>query len=848
MTTIKERVNRSLEALDAGRPLVRLVYDIVREFPDPYTLANQHAAAILRKHAGRAMAPRFVWWHQFATASSSAQSFTGWQHHGRPLKSMPLTELVIRRFDPHFQDAPDDLDLNGGFYRQGAHANDFDQRNEVPMLGSEVQKDLWALDFASAYRAQITGFWQRHRHHHQVLAKVNILGQGRQALNAGRINPGDWRRLRAMAASDLAEGELPTLEKLERNSQSNPFVISRYALDGADKGCVYSLAASDGRILLYLPWAKVAFQGFDSELAMAAWLRQQLQDPRTLEDFASAARADARHTERAQIIHTHLRSIASSQTDLTASIVFSFMKRPLTGDFFHYLSGQAFSEMLLGAQAMTSNADLRRAMWTGYLDAFIRVFGGFAPLGWPLALTLLGASVSKVGLEVGTALHAGDEQERKVALRSAMFDTLFAALNMADLSFQSSFALLTYEAPLNEVNTSLANWHVASSVTLPIEGIETNALVEGELAQSGRLRGVRVNDDGSCWITLNGLSYRVRYSHELAAWLIVKPSNPFSFGPLYPVRLNQRAEWELLVPPRLLGGAPPAVEGMDNVSSQFWDSYISVREVDSKILSASALHRQRALLREWPIPELAPGRTPDLDSRGLDCVMQAGTPHYSYRYDRQYFNSLIEYYTSDEATVNDVFRSGAYRYGDEDEYLEQLIDNLESLPKNHDVSLYRGGHVSRGTGGERYRSGQLKVGDVLVNTDLTSFTENPYMVAAFASLRSARAPASLPGIFDDSSVIFELPANAYQSGTPISAFSLYWDEAETLFLPGKYFRIDKLQQVYGQHYRFIHVTLRQIEKPPSGPLYDLRTGQAFDWAAYRARLRKAAVVDRLFRR
>jgi len=846
MTAINVRVNRSLEALDAGRPLVRLVYDIIREFPDPYTLASQHAAEILRKHTGRAMAPRFVWWHQFASASSSAQSFTGWQHHGRPLKSMPLTELIIRRFDPHFQEAPDDLDLNGGFYRQGAHASAFDERNEVPMLGSEVQKDLWALDFASAYREQITGFWHRHQQHYQVLAKVNVLGQGRRALDAARISNTDWLRLRAMAASDLHEGELPTLEKLQRTSRASPFQVSRYALDEADKGCIYSLAAPDGRILLYLPWSTQALHGFNSELAMAAWLREQLRDPRTLEDYATAARADARHAERAHIIRTHLSSIANSQTDLAASILMSFMKRSVEGDFFNYLSEQAFNEMLLNARAMTSNADLRRAMWTGYLDAFIKVFGGFAPLGWPMALTLLGASVSKVGLEVDTALHASDEQGRKAALRSAMFDTLFAALNMADLGFQSSFALLTYEAPPNEVNASLEDWHVASASTLPIEGVETNALVEGELAQSGRLRGVRVNDDGSCWITLNGLSYRVRYNHELATWLIVQPDNPFSFGPIYPVRLNQQEQWELLVPPRLLGGVPPPVSGMDSVSSQFWDAYTSVREVDSKILSASALHRQRALLRDWPIPALAPGRSPDLDSRGLDCIMQAGIPQYTYRYDRQYFNSLIEYYTSDEATVNDVFREGVYRYGDEDDYLEELIDNLESLPKSHAVSLYRGGHTSRGTGGARYRSGQLRVGDVLVNTDLASFTENPYMVAAFASQRSAQAPASLPGIFDDSSVVFELPANTYQSGTPISPFSLYWDEAETLFVPGKYFRIDKLQQVYGLHYRFVHVTLRQIEEPASGPFYDLRTGQVFDFAAYRARLRKPALAERLF--
>ncbi|MBK4995618.1 hypothetical protein IAE39_003792 [Pseudomonas sp. S37] len=846
MTSIKDRVNRSLDTLDAGRPLVRLVYDIIRDYPDPFTLANQHAAAILRKHTGRAMSARFIWWHQFESASSSARTFTGWQHHGRPLKSMRLAELIIRRFDSHFQEAPDDLDLNGGFYRQGPHANSFDERNEVRMLGSNVKADLWALDFAQANREQINGFWRKHKAHYQVLGKVNVLGQGRRALDGGRINQTDWGRLRALVASDLAEGDLPTLAILQRSSNANPFVISRYALDESDRGCLYSLAAADGRTLLYLPWSEKAFQGFESELTMAAWLRQQLGNPSVMNAFATAAHADAQHAEQAHGIRTHLRSIADSQTDQAAEALLAYMKRPLKGDFFAYLSNQVAHEMRISAAVMTSNADLRKAMWTGYLGAFIKVFGGFAPLGWPMALTLLGASVGKVGLEVDVALNTQDEQGRKAALRSAMLDTLFAALNMADLGFQSSFAFLTYEAPQNEAGASLEQWQVAPAATLPIEGIETNALVEGELAQHGRLHGVRVNDDGSCWITLNGLSYRVRYSHELSAWLVVKPDNPFSFGPIYPVRLNQHDEWELLVPPRLLGGTPPPVEGMGSVSSQFWDAYTSVNAVDSKILSASALHRQKALLKDWAIPELPVGQAPALDSRGLDCILQDGSPQYTYRYNRDYFNSLIEYYTCDETTVNDVFRVGFYKYGDEDDYLLELAGNLERLPKNQDVSLYRGGHLSRGTGGERYRTGKLKVGDVLVNTDLTSFTENPYMVTAFASQRSAQAPIGQPGIFDDTSVVFELPAKAYQDGTPISAFSLYWDEAETLFLPGRYFRIDKLQQVYGQHYRFIHVTLRQIEKPAAGPFYDLRTGQEFDLSSYRARFRTPALADRFF--
>ena len=65
MSEIHQKAIRSLEVLDATRPLVQLVDDIVRDYPDPYALSSRHAAQLLRKHTGREMDPRFVWWNQF---------------------------------------------------------------------------------------------------------------------------------------------------------------------------------------------------------------------------------------------------------------------------------------------------------------------------------------------------------------------------------------------------------------------------------------------------------------------------------------------------------------------------------------------------------------------------------------------------------------------------------------------------------------------------------------------------------------------------------------------------------------------------------------------------------------
>ena len=846
MSTIKERVERSLDALDAGRPLAALVDEIIREYPDPYVLANREAARLLVKHTGKAMDPRFVWWHQFDSGSSSPRTFNGWKHSGVPAKSMQLIELLIERFDAQFQDAPDQLDQVGGFYRQGARVGRFDERNEVRMLAREVQKDLWALDFAEVYRAAIQRFWSSHGRHFRIVAKVNLLGKAAAALNRDLISQLDWQRLQAVTADGLTTGVLPTLVLLQQDPTRPPLTVSRYAFGEADRGSLYRLTAADGRVVLYMPWSSEAVRGFDSELAMARWLREHLQSAEALQAFVEGAHVNSRDDAGRQLIKVHLQGIAASRSDAMAVVALTLFRRESSKPLFDVLVDQVSIEMHQAAQVMQSNADLRKTMWRGYLSAFLKVFGGFAPLGWPMSLTLLGAGLGKVGLDVDAAATAVDAQTRQGALREAMLDSLYTALNMVDISFTSSFASLTYDAPPHEFKASLGRWQEVRSATLPVEGQETNTLVAGELMQTGRLQGVRVANDGSCWITLNGLVYRVRYSPDLSCWLIVPPDNPFAFAALHPVRLNEQGDWVLLEPPRLLAGAPPVAAQLSNLRSELWDTYSRTGQWASAKLSTKAIVRQKDVLIGAGVVELAAGKGFDLDAHGLPCLLVEGKPVYSYRQGRQFSNALIEDYTHKASNVNDVFRYGTYAHPDMDDYIGRLADTLAALPENNAVTLYRGGNASRGTGGEGYRSGRLQVGDILVNTDLSSFTENPYKACEFASTGSGEEEDGALRSYDDSSVIFELPAQRYQGGRPISPFSIYPMEAETLFLPGHYLRIEGLQQVYGEGYRFIHVQLARVGEPGTAAVYDLRTGQPFDREVYRARFRNPAVADRFF--
>lgn len=840
MTALLDKFQSTLDSLELAGPFVRLVDDFVRDFPDPFALANGHAARIVRTYEGKSLDPRFFWWHQFNSTTSSPRTFTGWQHSGPPQKSMTLTQLVVQRFDLHFQEAVDELNLYGGFYRDSAQAPVFDERNEQRLLGHDVQNELWTLDFGTAYRRDIERFWQGSGQHFKVLARLNLLGHACNAEREGRINSADLALIRGMLG---VSGNTPTLDELRHDAPGGSLTVSRYDAGHGSRPWLYSLATSGGRVLLYLPWHSESLRAFDSTRHMAGWLRTQLRDAKQLAAFVHAAQSDLTDSAQAQLLRGTFNSIRDSRSDEAAEVVMGFIRRQLSGNFFVYLAEQAQAEMQRHASAMLDNSALRKALWSGYLAAFLGVFGSFAPLGWPMTLLLLGAGLAKLALDVDAAASAVDKAARQGALREAMIDSLCAAFSLVDLSFHGNFASLDYQAPAHELDTSLSTWVSHPAPGRALEGLESNQLGIGELGRAGAMQGVSLHEDGSCRISLAGTTYRVRYSRELSNWLIVTEDNPYAFAPLRPVRLNASGQWELLDRPRLVGGAPPSAQGMVDDPSAFWDKYTVANQIRSSALSTQAKIRQTKLLKGLPV--LARDRLPEADADGIYCIKVDDAPVYSYLHEGDGFhNELIEYFTDEDSQVNRVFRQGTYDHDDVDSYIAKLADSLQALPKSNNVTLYRGGNATRGTSGTLYRSGQLKVGDTLINTDLTSFTENPYIVPEFAAKVSVTS--DLPWLFDDTSVVFELPAGHYQEGTPISAFSMYWEEAETLFLPGQYFRIEKLEQVYGDAYRFIHVTLKQVARPAEGPLYDLRTGALYDREVMQNRIRTPELLQRFF--
>lgn len=848
MLDVLAGLRHNLKVMGCARELAKLADDLLRDYPEPLTLARRQARTILQRHTGKQWDPDHVWWHQFNTAVSSPRSFTGFVHYQRPIKSLRFTELMIERFSPGFQEASDELELYGGFYRQGPDATAFDEHNEVPLLGRDVQHDFWALDFGQQVREQVDAFWVAHGQGFQLLAKVSWLAQCKAAQRDGLIGSEDADALRAEVAQAFTDASLvPTMALLRSGASAGLWSVNAYPGTALGTAGFYLLHGAEGRVVWYMPYDRQPLRAFASGNDLAHWLRLRLQTPAGFDQVLQQVAPDPSLDVDTDVARTALRQLADSADDVSAWALIQARCRPVSGGLFAKLAADAAQNMRRTAEMITDNHRLREAMFSGYLAVGIRFACYFAPLLGGLGLAGAALGTLKLAVDLDLVTQARTLRERNASLRAAIMDAIFVTLSMVEMNAATlaSHASVAYMSPFHEAEVSLAEWSEAASPQEALRGQEGNEVLDDKWVGSDELRGIRVGDNGACWIELDGLPYRVRYSNELKHWLIVDPDNPFAFGPLRPVRLDAQGRWRLLEPPRLIGGSPPVVSSAE--PSAFWDEYMRLDEARSVAMSDAALARHEALLEGQQIAQVEHETDLHVDGEGFSYADDEGVPEYTYKLDGQYRNGLIEIYTADDS-INDYLRHGTrdFTAADEVSFLNKLADSMELLPTSPQVPLFRGGHGVRGTSGQALRGGPLQVGDTLVNTDLMSFTENPYEVRQFASDPEQQASSGQAGLFDDTSVVFELPAGAYSKGVPITAFSANRLESETLFLPGSYFRIEALTEIAGVDYRFLKVKLRQVAKPQDAVVYELRTGQAFDKAAYTQRLGDAELVERFF--
>ncbi|RMQ41185.1 hypothetical protein ALQ04_02009 [Pseudomonas cichorii] len=578
--------------------------------PDMRQQALENARNILKKHTGQDVSPDTIYWHRFPSSVSSSVTFNGWQHYGPPSESMTLPQLILHRFNAGDQDNADELDTMSGFYRADPQAGTYDQRTEVKMLVADVMNDLWAIDFSAQYKEKLASFWQHCAEDFRTLAKANFLSKALDDRHSGHLSVMDFQSLiQAVAGNIHAPLQLSMLTATA--SAPARMRVTSFDIGGHEASDILRIVTPRGRQIIYIPGEISPIQVFDTHDHLMEWLISATAKVEDRARFLSHFPLSMRHEISNDIGLNHLMDLMPTAS---ASLI-NQNDRDLGMDAFTWLRDSARNRMHADAElSMRSNADLRKQMWIGYLNAFSHVLGPLAAIDWPIALAVVGAGLADMGLNIDQAVNGHSTAERKAGVIGAITSGI-------DVLFNSLFLVSGFpetdpphidpevappipaeaEAAMDPVTALDASPELADPPELPEYFNASIPLSGSQVAKSGRMRGIYQLSDGSTYVSMHGETYRVRYINELNGWAIIDPNNPFSFYRNVPIRINAAGEWEALNNNGLRGGGPVASRlNLSRINYPLRASVYDVPEsMKPSLLDAANGEDRRVLQGDW---------------------------------------------------------------------------------------------------------------------------------------------------------------------------------------------------------------------------------------------------------
>jgi hypothetical protein len=589
--------------------LKNLVPALVQSCPDMYEMACDVARDILLKHGVNHLDPEQVYWHRFKYSSSSWKAFTGWEHHGaRPTESMTLPQLVIQRFRVGDQDNSDMLDVDGGFYTAGPDVEDFDETNEVRLHGNEVLKDFWATNFADLFNQKVASFWKKHTRTFRSLAKCTFLAQAMEDREGGRLSDDNFRTVIKAVAGNVSWPV--TLQMLEEDAApAKGMSLSLLKVGGYVATDILCIADGNGRKILYTPGEVWGLHAFETARDLHWWVLSQTRKPADRKRFLAHFQVadhdvmedtswrDAAKSSWLSVLNpgvnlvveifrpphvenvglNHVLDLLVSTWDCADHSLIEHTSDTLKNDAFTFLASATHTRMISDATFMMhTNGDLRKKLWVGYLNAFGRMFGPMAAVGWPVALAVVGAGIANVGLQIDQAVNGKTPGERKAAVTGAIFATIDTLFNATFLKGSGRLPEIAEASTVFEPEEKLAEAVLARPSLPPLEEIAPTRILpaqpedflasfkteitEGTRVETGdpKLQEIILAASGKRYIYMRRVGrdgfYQVRYVEQLRGWVIVDPANPFSFYRNVPVRLNEALRWEPVARPGLKGG------------------------------------------------------------------------------------------------------------------------------------------------------------------------------------------------------------------------------------------------------------------------------------------------------
>lgn len=458
--------------------------ELIQAMPDPHRVASRELKAALIKHGYRTIDPDKVFYNRFNGSVSSHRTYNGWSHYEAPVESYTLTQAVLLNVFNQFRGTPSNtINANTGVYTQGATAQEFDERNEVRLLSSELWNiAYYDLDIQKTYSQELKNFWGKYAKHYTQLIRDSYAFSAHQQYRLGLLDQAQYQ----LALSLL---------KNQRAADIHVYRFDIYGYDSTDILLIEQAGNSAG--LLYIPGAPQPFFPYANERQLKKHLftslRNSANQAALAKHFSLALRQDGATYSG---VDSAIKGFANGAWDES----YMMMKhRPVYGNVFARITEQVKSRLESdGDTQIKSNSEAQRDYFLSLTYSLLTLFplvDLVAPeVGIPLSI---GFSSTQFGLSLDKAIHGDTLAERLEGTKMSAINgailgatTLFPALAQYGRSLDESVAVASHELentvvinrgfPTEELPNFIAMPRI---VTHPQTGEE---LIGVKLTQSGR--------------------------------------------------------------------------------------------------------------------------------------------------------------------------------------------------------------------------------------------------------------------------------------------------------------------------------------------------------------------------
>ncbi len=420
--------------IDNRNSYLKSVDNVKKNYPQLYVQASNYLKKMLLEKHGLDIDPDKIWFNRFEYASSSSDSFTGWEHYIKPTESQTLTEKLLKNFGAEDQLNVDELSANAGLYKDGNQADFYGQKNEVRLSPADFLTIVKESDFSNKYLQRLDQFWKIHGNSFRTMSKgmfIARLGEETNLLSEATT----WQVINSTLGNIHHLQEM-TVDQLETKvSSRGPNGISTFDIYGYQATDIFLIHTVGEKIILYIPTDEQNFLEFDNGQELNSWVLQQAKDPVRRKKLASHfSLYDRQEGHTYAGVDSALAGLGKDEWD---EKYINYKPTAVRGDVFSWIAKNAEKRSQKDAKILTTTNDevFREKLLMNLRPAAEMAGITTAILPGVGSIVLMGVGVSEAGLGLEQAINGDSKRLRDLGLADILnggVNTLFGALGSTE--------------------------------------------------------------------------------------------------------------------------------------------------------------------------------------------------------------------------------------------------------------------------------------------------------------------------------------------------------------------------------------------------------------------------------